>query len=756
MTKMKHIITWLLAITRACLALLPSALNIYTGPARTGNGTAIIAERAEASELKPGDRIVIVNEAGRKALSLNMFRNKLSRANVTIEKTQTRQVLTAMDADTAVFELVSAGGDGMYLKSGKGWLTVSENGHDLDYTEEPAENSRWEFRDDGLVANQSVFSVIEDGQQAEVFLEYYPLGLCFSAYRMGRDRNRFVFGFYRLGNSGPEETGPGDSLYRLPVFETSDLHGTMADDSGKDTLYLLAYISDKVKDVRGYGAEGRKELAVLLDGGDLYQGTTVSGATGGQCISAAFDLMGYDAVTIGNHEFDWGIEATVDADGTMPDYSMRQYAGENRIPVVNANLYRNGEKVSFAEDYLILEKTARDSAGNEMPVKIGVIGMAGEYGSSILYDKFEGLGYSITEDYDRINTMAKELEASGRCDATILLAHEQAASTAEQLGEDSAIDLVLGGHKHQPENWITADGLHYMAPAGDASCYVYCELAFAEEKGKPVFREVTDTRNVFTKDESGRLTDRPENAEELDPEIVALTKTALDTAAEIMDSEIGFITEPMARDDWLPESGERSSAIGNWVTSILARSVGAEIGFANKRGIRTSLTIGKGRQSRPVTLGDIHEVFLFDNIIFCFEITYEELLAVLEYSLTEQGQIVLFHMSGIDCYYTDRTVNALVTPEGEAVYVHGSWKDGWKEKKVRVAMPEYVATTNRPDGEMVNLFQEWKDTPRLLEARTRETEGAVRVLTEEAAANGSRLAVDTRPHYINHDYPAEP
>ena len=101
-------------------------------------------------------------------------------------------------------------------------------------------------------------------------------------------------------------------------------------------------------------------------------------------------------------------------------------------------------------------------------------------------------------------------------------------------------------------------------------------------------------------------------------------------------------------------------------------------------------------------------------------------------------------------------MNALVTPEGEAVYVHGSWKDGWKEKKVRVAMPEYVATTNRPDGEMVNLFQEWKDTPRLLEARTRETEGAVRVLTEEAAANGGRLAVDTRPHYINHDYPAEP
>jgi 2',3'-cyclic-nucleotide 2'-phosphodiesterase (5'-nucleotidase family) len=71
-----------------------------------------------------------------------------------------------------------------------------------------------------------------------------------------------------------------------------------------DTQYLLAYISDKVQDVRGHGADAKKEYAVLLDGGDIYQGNTLSSRFNGSSLSAAYNLMGYDAVALGNHEFD--------------------------------------------------------------------------------------------------------------------------------------------------------------------------------------------------------------------------------------------------------------------------------------------------------------------------------------------------------------------------------------------------------------------------------------------------------------------
>ena len=63
------------------------------------------------------------------------------------------------------------------------------------------------------------------------------------------------------------------------------------------------------------------------------------------------------------------------------------------------DLYRDGAKVTFARDYVILDKTATDRDGNELPVRIGVIGFADNYASSIMYAAFTGAGYEIREDY---------------------------------------------------------------------------------------------------------------------------------------------------------------------------------------------------------------------------------------------------------------------------------------------------------------------------------------------------------------------
>ena len=183
------------------------------------------------------------------------------------------------------------------------------------------------------------------------------------------------------------------------------------------------------------GGTARKDRAVLLDGGDIYQGNTMSNLLEGDSLSAAYMIMGYDAVTIGNHEFDWMIGNTVDADG------------------------------------------------REMPVKIAVIGFAGSYGSSIKYDHFTGLGYSIRPDYDGVNALAVSLEESGQCDATILLAHEDAYIIAGGIGEGSAVDLILGGHMHKSQKGRTADGLWYLEPACYGNAFIYAELAFEENSG---------------------------------------------------------------------------------------------------------------------------------------------------------------------------------------------------------------------------------------------------------------------------------
>ena len=570
----------------------------------------------------------------------------------------------------------------------------------------------------------------------------------------------------------PEGEQAVSRSYILPVFETSDTHGYLADISETPYKYLLAFISDKVKDVRGYGGSARNDLAILLDGGDIYQGSTLSNLMRGQPIAAAYRIMGYDAVTIGNHDFDWGLETAFDADKTMMDYEIGDMAGENLVPVVCANIYRNGVKIETADDYIILHKTAVDEEGNEIPVRVAVIGFAGNFGTSIKYQMFTGAGYSISRDYAKVNAIAASLEESGQCDATILLTHEEAGRVAKGIGPDTAIDLVLGGHKHYNENAATTWNLRYMQPASNGGAYVYAKMAFKVEDGKPVFEKVQYGRVINVKADLSRLTNDPQNAEELDPELVDLTDRVVDEVRDILDDEVGCITESVLRRTHIEGSGKRATTAGNWLTSIYRRITGADAAFVNNAGLRTEFVIPEGQDRRIITLSDIYLMLPFGNPIYCYEITYEEFLRALQYALTEQGGILLSQMSGIDCYYTGTTVNAIVVggggggtgaagsgaagseaADGETIYANGKWKEGWKDKKLRVAMDEYVATTNRvaSDGQ-TNPFYEWKDTDKLLRSDQIDNEEAIAVLTAEAEANDGYLFIDTAPHFIEKEH----
>ena len=136
----------------------------------------------------------------------------------------------------------------------------------------------------------------------------------------------------------PETKGKGA---KIAVFETSDTHGYIADTSSMDEAsfeYRLAYIAQVVNDAR---SSGDYDDVLLLDGGDIYQGAPISNLTDGAVMRAALDIMGYDAVALGNHEFDWGVEEyATDADGTLPAYKVGSFEGDPDIPVLCADLCR--------------------------------------------------------------------------------------------------------------------------------------------------------------------------------------------------------------------------------------------------------------------------------------------------------------------------------------------------------------------------------------------------------------------------------
>ncbi|MBR6897716.1 MAG: 5'-nucleotidase C-terminal domain-containing protein [Lachnospiraceae bacterium] len=538
--------------------------------------------------------------------------------------------------------------------------------------------------------------------------------------------------------------------YRLPVFETTDVHGYIASKEKDEYEYRLAYVSDKVKDVRGYGDKYEKDYALLLDAGDIFQGSIMSNMLNGAPIAAAYELMGYDAVTICNHEFDWLIENTVDSDGTMMDGTEAGFEQENTVPVVASNLFQNGEKPEWVDDFVIVTKKARNEAGDEIDVRIGIIGYLEDYGIDIMQSRFEKQGFEIKKDESIPNDIARAMEENGAADVTILLCHADAEGVANDLGEDSVVDLVLGGHTHKEKNGIADNGIPYIESDKYGVQYSYAELVFTAESYSIAFDRVDNAAVFDVAADKSYKTD--ENAEDLDETIVALTDQVIDRVASLLETEIGYITVNAQKKGFIEGSGNRATTGGNWMSSVYMRALDADVAFVNRGAVRYDFVIPEGSDRRVVTLGEIMSDYPFMNEMYKYEATYEDLLSVMEFTMKDnEEREYIVSLMGIDCYFVEDEVDALVK-DGELIYRAGEWFGDWRTKTLTIATNQFLATAEEELGGMMNPLPSWNETDRLLEHYKIDYECAVEVLTAEAEANDGYLYIDVAPHIIEGRY----
>lgn len=542
---------------------------------------------------------------------------------------------------------------------------------------------------------------------------------------------------------GPETPAPGE--YLLPLIQTTDMHGYIVNMENDVIHFRMAYISDKVKDIRG----DDKDRILLLDSGDIYQGVSVSNLLSGKPMYVSMHKMGYDAVALGNHEFDWGFESMVDADATLLDYDWHGESFVSPVPVVCANLYRNGSRVPNTRDYVIVEKSAVNADGGTTKVRIGVIGFAVNYAGSIIATQFDAKGYAIREDWAIANSIAAELESSGQCDATILLIHGAADYSARNLGQDSVIDLVLGGHSHRTISGWTSWGLPYLQGGRYCEHYASAQLRFSvDEEGKATFTSV-DNMTIPTVDAiRDRHSSVGQNADDLDGEILAVSEDAVAETAQQQNDVIGYITVD-ATTKSIAGSGNRSAVLPNWMCDILRRIGEADVSFVNSGGVRTSLPLA-GQRTRSITVANVYEIFPFSNTIYIYEITYAELLRLFEYAMTSAGDSLFSYMTGIDCYFTSDSQIYSLSKDGTVIYRQGVWTGSWASQTLKLAVSEYLATTQRDDyyTGMKNPLLEWNKSSRLLLNTQVDNENAIRVLRAEAEASGGLLSIDTAPHFI--------
>ena len=519
---------------------------------------------------------------------------------------------------------------------------------------------------------------------------------------------------------------PNDGTYELKIFETTDIHGSLFDIKDGEVYYSMAYISDKVNDYRNEDSSN----VILLDSGDLYQGNSYSTLLQGESIAAMLDVMEYDAVSVGNHEFDWGIETVVDSDGTIRSYDIVSYEGEGKTPVINSNIINNDEALFYP--YVILEKAAFSKEGSSIPVSVAVIGVADEYSSSIMDSRFRALGYVIDSDIKKSEELAETLRREMKCDAVIALVHSDAEVFAKRLSDDSQFDIVIGGHSHIFKAGRAKNGIVYIEGGSNAKGYADAMLNFIVEEGQIARVDVTDASAVEIRDRSVLILNE-DNTEDFDPRLIELSNSAIEKNKGFLNEPIGVIDVSLTK---APIGNNKlSSVLGNFITYYTALAVDAEIGITNNGGLRKEVIV---EDEYTLTVGDIFDICPFGNSIYKYSLTLPELLPILEFAASGKSSL---RLSGIDVYYNEKGVSSLVY-QGEKAYEDGVWLNGRENERTTVAVNNYIAKMKD------SPFARYNEVPWLLESTRVDNEEIVRVLKEVTAMDADAIVVDQEPHMI--------
>ena len=170
---------------------------------------------------------------------------------------------------------------------------------------------------------------------------------------------------------------------------------------------------------------------LLIDSGDFSQGSPFYTMFKGDVEVGLMNLMGYDAVTIGNHEFDFGLE------------NMARIFKMAKFPVVCSNYDFTGTCVEgLVKPYVIIKRNG---------LKIGLFGLSPQLEGLVDLSKCKGVTY--LDPIEVGNRVAAELKHDKKCDVVICVSHlgwlrPDEMGDQKLLASSKDIDLVLGGHSH--------------------------------------------------------------------------------------------------------------------------------------------------------------------------------------------------------------------------------------------------------------------------------------------------------------------
>jgi 5'-nucleotidase len=441
---------------------------------------------------------------------------------------------------------------------------------------------------------------------------------------------------------------------------------------------------------------------LLVDSGDMFQGTLESNLFEGEAMVRAYNVMGYAAAAVGNHEFDFGPigpEPIPRKPGDDELGALKRNVQLAMFPFLSANMIEKatGKIPAWAKPSIMVRAGA---------ARIGIIGLSTPDTPHVTMGiNVESL--SFTDPVAATIAEARRLRALG-ADAVIVIAHiggrctdlsdvhkldscepgAEAMTYLEALPHGT-IDAFFAGHTH-------ANMRHYVngipAVQGVAMSREFSTLDLWIDTAKDrVTRsemrmptmicsyvyEGTESCDPRTAAKGAKLVPRVFGGETVvaDARMAAVLDPYLRKVAAKRDSKVGIATTASFTRAY---SGE--SPLGSLLADALRKSAGADVGIINSGGIRSDLPAG------DLTYGDIFAVSPFDNYPTLVILTGAQLIDLLRATTT--GQRGIMQVSGLR-YTFD------ASKKGTDRFVSATFDDGSPidpEKHYTVIMPDFVAS----------------------------------------------------------------
>ncbi|MCR8826219.1 bifunctional metallophosphatase/5'-nucleotidase [Pseudosulfitobacter koreensis] len=403
--------------------------------------------------------------------------------------------------------------------------------------------------------------------------------------------------------------GTASADYALTILHTNDFHarfepiskydsGCSAEDNAAGECFGgTARLVNAIKD-----AKARSDNSILVDGGDQFQGTLFYTYYKGKLAAEMMNKLGYDAMTVGNHEFDDGPEV------------LAGFIDAVEFPILMSNADVSGEP-------LLADKLAKSVVIERNGEQIGLIGLTPQDTDELASP---GPNVTFSDPAEAVQGEVDKLTAEG-VNKIIVLSHSGYGVDQRVAENTTGVDVIVGGHSNTLLS-NTAEGAEGPYPTMVGATAIVQAYAYGKFLGE---LNVTfdDEGNVIEAKGEPLLMDATVAEDEATVARIAEAAKPLD---EIRNRVVAEASAPIGGDREACRAMECS--MGSLIADAMLARVkdqGIEIAIQNGGGIRASIDEG------PITMGEVLTVLPFQNTLSTFQVTGATVVEALENGVSQ-------------------------------------------------------------------------------------------------------------------------